>query len=97
MFARKKITGARGTLTTRPFKVFPYVCIYGYFDACLALSCIQLDCVVVFGPFFFLLSVWSPCYTLSRKKKTKLIRGGTGSTWERNFYMGTQNGSKNEI
>ena len=51
---------------------------------------------------FFLLSVWSPCYTLSsytlsRKKKTKLIRGGIGSTWEHNFYMGTQNGTKNEI
>ena len=36
-------------------------------------------------------------YTLSRKKDTKLIHGGIGSTWERSFYMGMQNGSKNEI
>ena len=32
-----------------------------------------------------------------RKKDTKLIHGGIGRTWERNFYMGTQNGSKSEI
>ena len=41
--------------------------------------------------FFFLLSVHSSLlhtnYTLSRKEKTKLIRGGIGSTWERNLYM----------
>ena len=35
--------------------------------ACLALLCIQLDYVEVSGH-FFLLSVWAPCYTLSRKK-----------------------------
>ena len=36
-------------------------------------------------------------YTLSRKKNNKIIRGGTGSSWGHNFYMGTQNGSKHEI
>ena len=46
---------------------------------------------------FFCLVYRLACYTLSRKKKTKLIRGGTGNTWGCNFYMGTQNGSKNEI
>ena len=54
------------------------------------------------GQFFFCLVCTLACYTLSsyilsRKEKTKLIRGGIGSTWERNLYMGTQNGSKNEI
>ena len=44
--------------------------------------------------FFSCLGVWSPYYALSRKE---LIHGGIGSTWEHNFYMGTQNGSKNEI
>ena len=63
---------------------------------CMALLCIQLDCVVVFGPFFFLLSVWSPCYTLSRKKKI-LIIGTLGSGWDRKFYMGTQNGSNYKL
>ena len=47
--------------------------------------------------FFFCLVCMVACYTLSRKEKTKLIRGGIGTTWERNLYMGTQNGSKNEI
>ena len=50
-----------------------------------------------FWTIFFLLSVWSPCYTLSRKKNNKIIRGGTGSSWGHNFYMGTQNGSKHKI
>jgi hypothetical protein len=36
----------------------------------MAVLCIQLDYVVVSGH-FFLLSVWSPCYQLSRKKQTK--------------------------
>ena len=36
---------------------------------------------------FFLLSVWSPCYTL---KKLIITIGTLGSS---NFYVGTQNGS----
>ena len=47
--------------------------------------------------FFFLLSVWSPYYTLRRKKVRKIIHEGFGSTWGYNFHMGTQNGSKLEI
>ena len=47
--------------------------------------------------FFFCLVCTVACYTLSRKKDTKIIHGGIGSTWKRNFYMSTQNGSKNEI
>ena len=41
---------------------------------CMVLQCIQLDYVVISGQFFFLLSsvLWSPCYTLSRKKKKDL-------------------------
>ena len=34
-------------------------------------------------------------YTLSRKKS--LIIGAPGSGWDRNFYMGTQNGSNNKL
>ena len=63
MFARKKNYGRAGYVDD------PLPNIHGYFDACLhcmALLCIQLDCVVVFGP-FFLLNVWSPCYTLNSK------------------------------
>ena len=47
---------------------------------------------------FFLLSV-----SVAQKKKTIMniiIRGGGrgfGSTWGRNFYMGTQNGSKLDL
>ena len=63
----------------------------------MAPLCIQLEYMVIFGQIFFCLVFWSPCYTLSRKEKNKIIRGGTGNTWGRNFYMGTQNGSKNEI
>ena len=62
-------------------------------SACIALLSVQLDYVAVSEQFFFLLSVW-PRYTLSRNK---LIHGGIGSTLECNFYMGMQNGSKNEI
>ena len=59
-------------------------------------------CGIFWATVFFLLSVWSPCYTLlytKQKKKTKkkfdnVIRGGFGSTWGHNSYMGTQNGSK---
>ena len=51
--------------------------------------------------YFFLLSVHASLlhtnYTLSRKKQNIIIRGGTGSIWGDNFYMGTQNGSKLEI
>ena len=40
---------------------------------------------------FFLLSVWSPCYTLCTKKKGfPLLRLGSSS--DINFYMGMQNG-----
>ena len=38
---------------------------------------------------FFLLSV-----SARLKKTITIICGGIGSTWGRNFYMGTQNGSK---
>ena len=46
--------------------------------------------MAVFEQFFFLPSV------LVTLKKI-IIRGGIGSTWGRNFYMGTQNGSKYEM
>ena len=45
---------------------------------------------------FFLLSVWSPFYTLSRKKKD-FNYWDSGSGWDRNFYMGMQNGSNHEL
>ena len=57
MFAHKKITGARGTLTTLTEHT---LCIW-------LLGCLLALCGV-FQTIFFLLSVWSPCYTLSRGK-----------------------------
>ena len=51
-----------------------------------SLLCIQLNYMVVSGQFFFCLV----CGFLKKKGK-KIIRGGTGSTWGHNFYMGTQN------
>ena len=71
MFAHKKNYGRAGYVDDPLPNIH---CIYGYLDACMhcmALLCIQLDCVGVFEPFFFLLSVWSPCYTLSRKKEKR--------------------------
>ena len=47
--------------------------------------------------FFFCLVFWSPCYTLSSKKKKILIIGTLGSGWDRKFHMGTQNGSNYEL
>ena len=68
MFAKKMLrasginfTGARGMLTTL-YRTRCMVYIAVWVPACMhcmALLCIQLDCVVVFGP-FFLLSVWFP-------------------------------------
>ena len=69
MFAHKKNYGRAGYVDDPLPNIH---CIYACLDAYLhhmALLCIQLDYLVVFGPSFFLLSVWSPCYTLSRKKK----------------------------
>ena len=38
-----------------------------------------------------------PLILLPWPKWKKLIRGGTGTIWERNFYTGTQNGTKYDI
>jgi hypothetical protein len=50
------------------------------------------------GP-FFLLSVWSPCYTLSRRKKDFQSWDSVAWPWpwDHNIYMGTQNGSNHEL
>ena len=71
MFAHKKITGVRGTLTTLYQTLYivcmyvcMYVCIYG--SACIVwLYYASSSTVWWFSDhYFFLLSVWSPCYTL---------------------------------
>jgi hypothetical protein len=77
-----RVRGVRG----RPLTEY---CVYCCLDACLhcmVLSCTQLNCVVVSRPFF----LWSPCYTLSRKKDKIIIRGGFGSTWGHNSYIGSK-------
>ena len=55
----------------------------------MALLCVQLKYVVISRQFFFLLKCVSSLET--KENFNSLIHGGT---WGYNFYMGTQNGSK---
>ena len=97
MFAHKKITSARGTLTTLYQTL--YIWIFGCLLASYGSTMHPARLLNIFWWFsdhlFFL--VCGPLVTHKVEKKKISIIGTLGSGWDRKFYMGMQNGSNYEL